>query len=143
MLVRCLYASRATKPMESSILDSILDQSLRKNPSSGITGMLCYTDDVFVQLIEGGRDPVCELFNSIVRDERHFNVRLLAYEEISERRFARWSMGQVNIHNINPALLLKYNESALLDPFVAPGRATLALLEELVASGAIASRIAN
>jgi hypothetical protein len=141
MLVRCLYASRAAKPLVSAVLDSILEQSSVNNPVRGITGLLCYTDDLFVQVIEGGRDPVCELFNSILRDDRHVGVRLLAYEEIGERRFGNWSMGKVDIRDVNPALLLKYSEKAALDPFATSGRATLALLEELVATGAIVGRI--
>lgn len=140
MLVRCLYASRSVEPLSTSVLDTLLAQCLRKNPAQGITGLLCYTDDLFVQLIEGGRDAVCDLYNTIARDGRHRNVRLLAYEEITERRFANWSMGQVNFRDINSALLLKYSEKAVFDPFAAPARATLSLLEELIAIGAVASR---
>ena len=138
MLVRCLYASRPAKPMTSSLLGSILDQSAKNNPRLGITGMLCFTQDIFVQVIEGGRDEVCELFIAIARDDRHLDVRLLVYEEISERRFGNWTMGRVNIEGINPALLLKYSEKAELDPFRCSGRATMALLEELMATGSIA-----
>ena len=137
MLVRCLYASRATQPLSSAVLDSILEQSSRRNPAHGLTGMLCFTDDLFVQVIEGGRDEVCEVFNAIVRDPRHRQVRLLAFEEITERRFGNWTMGQVNIRNVNPSLLLKYSEKAELNPFTCPGRVTMALLDELVATGSI------
>jgi hypothetical protein len=140
MLVRCLYASRPVKPAPPDLLDRILDQSRRNNPARGITGLLCYTSDVFVQVIEGGRNEVCDLYNAIVRDERHTQVRLLAYEEIGERRFPGWSMGQVNVETVNRALLLKYSEKPVLDPFVSPGQATMALLTELVASGSILTR---
>jgi hypothetical protein len=137
MLVRCLYASRAAKPLSPHALDVILKQCLKNNPSSGITGLLCFADDIFVQVIEGARDQVCELFNTIVRDDRHLDVRLLAFEEISERRFGNWTMGQVNIDNVNPGLLLKYSEKAELNPFTCSAGATMALLDELVATGAI------
>ncbi len=141
MLVRCLYASRPVKPAASSDqLDRILEQSRRNNPQRGITGLLCYTSDVFVQVLEGGRNEVCELFNAIVRDERHTHIRLLSYEEIGERRFPGWSMGQVNVETINRALLLKYSETPILDPFASSGQATMALLTELVASGSILTR---
>ena len=140
MLVRCLYASRAAGPLSADVLDSILEQSCRNNPTLGITGILCFTDDVFVQVIEGGRDEICEVFNAIVRDDRHLQVRLLSYEEISERRFGNWTMGQVNIEKISPAMLLKYSEKAELNPFNCSGRITLALLDDLVASGAIVGR---
>ena len=62
---------------------------------------------------------------------------LLAYEEISERRFAGWSMGQVNMACLNPALLLKYSETATLDPYAVSGQVSLALFEELVATAAV------
>ncbi len=140
MLVRCLYASRPAKPVQADFLDKILEQSRRNNPPRGITGLLCFTSDVFVQVIEGGRDEVCELFNAIVCDSRHTGVRLLSYEEIAERRFPGWTMGQVNVDTVNRALLLKYSEKAALDPFGSPGQATMALLVELVASGAILTR---
>ena len=97
MLVRCLYASRAAAPLTPAVMDSILEQSRRNNQKSGITGMLCMSDDVFIQVLEGGRDAVCELYSNIVKDTRHTQVRLLVYEEITERRFGHWTMGHVNI----------------------------------------------
>ena len=74
------------------------------------------------------------------RDDRHQQVRLLTFDEISERRFGNWTMGRVNLATVNPALLLKYSEKAELNPFTCSGRATMALLDELVATGAISSR---
>ena len=110
------------------------------NPAHGITGLLCVSGDVFIQVLEGGRDEVCDLFNTIVRDSRHENVRLLAYEEIRQRKFGGWTMGQVDLAKINPGLLLKYHEKATLDPFICSGHATLALLDELIATASITSR---
>ena len=140
MLVRCLYASRGAKLLTAGVLDQILDQSRAKNPGRGITGLLCYRDDIFVQVIEGGRDAVAELFNTIVCDDRHKDVCLLAFDEIGERRFSNWTMGRINIESINPALLLKYSEKAELNPYTCSGQATMALLLELAASGAITRR---
>ena len=137
MLVRCLYASRPIEPLSGPFLDSILQQSRKNNPALGITGLLCVSKDLFIQVIEGGRDEVCDLFNAIVRDERHQHVRLLIYEEISERQFGNWTMAQVNINKLNPATLLKYFKRAELDPFSGSGKATMALLSELVAMGAV------
>lgn len=140
MLVRCLYASRASFDSSSVMLDEILAQSRRNNPAQGITGMLCVSGNVFIQVLEGGRDEVCELYNAIVRDQRHTNVRLLAFDEISQRQFGNWTMGQVNLSKVNPSVLLKYFKRAELDPFNASGSATLSLLGELVASASIIGR---
>lgn len=137
MLVRCLYASRPLEPLSGAFVESILEQSRKNNPAIGITGLLCVSKDLFIQVIEGGRDEVCDLFNAIVRDDRHQQVRLLIYEEISERQFGNWTMAQVNVSKLNPAMLLKYFKRAELDPFSSSGRATLALLSDLIATGAI------
>jgi hypothetical protein len=122
------------------MVEDILDRSRHNNPSHGITGILCYSGDVFIQVLEGGRDEVCELYNTIARDRRHQEVRILSYEEIRERRFGAWTMGQVNLAKVNPALLLKYGERAELDPFSCSGAATLSLLDELIATAQVASR---
>ncbi|MCF8507954.1 MAG: BLUF domain-containing protein [Hyphomonadaceae bacterium] len=140
MLVRCLYASRAAAGTSAAILDDILVQSRRNNPANGITGMLCVSNNVFIQVLEGGRDEVCDLYHAIVRDTRHEQLRLLAYEEITERRFGGWTMGQVNLAKVNPSQLLKYFKRAELDPFDASGSATLSLLSELVASASLIGR---
>ena len=140
MLVRCLYASRPTPPFSAAVLDQILEQSRANNPHRGVTGMLCVADNLFLQVLEGGRDAVSEVFNAIVRDERHGHLRLLVFEEIGQRRFGSWTMGQVNIDRLNPALLLKYFQRAELNPFECSGQASLSLLAELVDSGSIAMR---
>jgi len=140
MLVRLLYASRAAAPLTTPVVESILAQSRAHNPKLGITGILCYSNDLFMQLLEGGRDEVCELYNTIVRDERHRDVRILIYEEISERRFGNWTMGHVDIATINPSLLLKYAERPVLNPFNCSGQASMALLEELVATASVIGR---
>jgi hypothetical protein len=128
MLVRLLYASRPATPLSTIVLDSILEQSRANNPPLGITGILCFNDDLFIQVLEGGRDEVCDTYNKIVRDE------------IAERRFGGWTMGQVNIAKINPSLLLKYSEKAALNPFTCSGRASMALLDELIATASVVSR---
>ena len=62
---------------------------------------------------------------------------LLHYEEISERRFGGWTMGQVNVTKINTSILLKYSEKPELDPYSVSGKVSLALLEDLMATAAI------
>jgi hypothetical protein len=140
MLVRLLYASRLAPDTQATVVEDILVASRRKNPDLGITGVLCSGGNVFMQVLEGGRGPVNALYNRIARDERHVEVVLLHYEEISERRFGGWTMGQVNLTKINPSTLLKYLEKPELDPFCVPGRASLALLEELIATAQIIGR---
>ena len=138
MLVRLVYASRATGGVDAELVGAILKQSKANNPAGGITGVLCVcSQGTFLQVLEGGRDAVNRLYNRIVADPRHRDVVLLAYAEITERRFAGWSMGQVHLSRVNPALVLKYSETAALDPYSVSGAVSLALCEELLSNAAI------
>ena len=139
MLVRLLYVSRAAAELAPEELLTIVRQSKTNNPAEGITGVLCYCFDerIFLQVLEGGRSAVNRRYNRIVADARHRDVELLSYEEIGERRFAAWSMGQVDMSCLNTALVLKYSERASLDPYAVSGRASLALFEELMATASI------
>jgi Sensors of blue-light using FAD len=139
MLVRLLYASRAVDTSPDAI-DAILVQSRLANPTCGITGILCYGGGIFLQAIEGGRMPVSELYGHIQKDPRHKDVVLLHYEEVSERRFGGWTMGQVNMSKLNHSILLKYSEKPELDPYSVSGKVSLALLEELMATASIIGR---
>jgi Sensors of blue-light using FAD len=140
MLVRLLYASRAVDPSPESV-ESILAQARQHNLATGITGILCYGGGIFLQAIEGGRMQVSDLFGHIQRDARHKDVALLHFEEIFERRFGGWSMGQVNLTKLNHSLLLKYSEKPELDPYAVSGKVSFALLEDLAATAAICGRV--
>ncbi len=140
MLVRLLYASRALKAIDAATIESVLKQSRMNNPPAGITGTLCVGGDIFMQVLEGGRDAVNTLYNKIVRDARNEHVVMLHYEEISERRFAGWTMGYVNLEKLNQTTLLKYSETAVLDPFSVSGKVSMALFEELILTASVIGR---
>ncbi len=142
MLVRLMYASRAADSVDAEALSTILRKSKENNPRVGVTGVLCFCFNagIFLQVLEGGRNAVSMLYNRISQDPRHREVVLLSYEEIGERSFSGWSMGQVNMGRLNPALLLKYSESATLDPYSVSGKASLALFNELVATASIGAQ---
>ena len=137
MLVRLMYASRAVPTVDQEELLAIVRKSKANNPAAGITGVLCFSEGIFLQALEGGRSAVNKLYNRIASDSRHTDVELLCYEEIGERRFAGWSMGQVNMSRLNPGLLLKYSERATLDPFTVSGQVSMALFHELMATASI------
>jgi len=141
MLVRLLYASRSAFEINEPLIASILERSRKYNLEHGITGILCTSSpgNVFLQLLEGGRAEVNALYGDIVRDPRHRDITLLDYAEIPERRFASWRMGRVNLNRINQGTILRFSESAVLDPFTMSGPTALALLDELTSTAAIAS----
>src|SRR4029078_11824629 len=128
------------------------------NAKAGVTGVLCFCTNarIFLQVLEGGRSAVSALYNRIAQDPRHHDVALLSYEEIGERSFSHWSMGQVNMSRLNPALVLTYSGGTELEPYAlsrtrpeetelhpsaVSGQASLALFNELVATASIGVQV--
>lgn len=133
MLVRLIYASRSTTPITDQVVEDVLAKSRESNPNAGITGVLCVCDgNVFMQLLEGGRDDVNRLYSRVIHDTRHTDVTLLEYSEITERRFTNWRMGRVDLDRINAGMVLKYSEKPRLDPFQVPGRVAIAVLQDIM-----------
>lgn len=143
MLVRLLYASRAVEPISDKLIESILQSSRKNNPQHGISGVLCShsVGNVFLQVLEGGRPAVNQLYGNIVRDRRHQDVTLLHFDEIRQRRFSGWRMGSVDLNRVNLSTILRYSEKPTFDPFTMTGEAAMALLEELIDTAAITSRV--
>ena len=145
MLVRLLYASRATGEIDEGLVKSIIRSSEANNAAHGITGILCSYPEggVFLQVLEGARHEVNTLYANIVADDRHGDVTILRYEEIEERHFSGWRMGRVDLKRINVTTILRYSARPVLDPFTMTGSGALALLEELASMAAIVSRDAS
>ena len=137
MLVRLLYASHAVTEPNSNTINDIMRQSHAHNPVNGITGILCHSAQVYMQVLEGGRDAVNALYAKIVADPRHRDVVLLHYEEINERRYAGWTMGKANLCRINPSTLLRFSDMPGLHPHAMSGKNSLALVDELMASASV------
>jgi hypothetical protein len=69
-----------------------MTESRIKNKELDITGHLLFEDNQFTQCFEGPVENVENLWASIQRDHRHFNVELLFNQIVSERKFKDWSM---------------------------------------------------
>ena len=140
MLVRLLYASRSIGKIECAEIHDIMQQAHAHNPQNGVTGILCYSDKVFMQVLEGGREAINALYAKIMRDKRHSDVVLLHYEEVDERRYAGWTMGQANLARINASTMLRFSDLPVVDPHAMSGKNSLALIDELMATATIVGR---
>jgi hypothetical protein len=100
-LIRIIYASSATTPIELRDLLSLLDAARSHNLSLGVTGLLVYEDGCFLQVIEGRPEAVRSLFAQIAADKRHGNVTKLVEEAIETPIFGDWSMGFVRVARVD------------------------------------------
>ena len=100
-LIHLVYTSLATHPMEYQDFLDLLIQSREKNHRLGVTGMLLYQKETFLQVLEGRKTVVEELFRRIVLDPRHTNVTLLVKHPIDVREYTNWDMKFTNIDKID------------------------------------------
>lgn len=140
MLVRLLYASHAVGKVDCALIQEIMQQSHVHNAQHGITGILCHSDKLYMQVLEGGRDAINALYATILRDARHTDVVLLDYQEICERRYAGWTMGQANLSKVNASTLLRFSTLPEINPYAMSGKNSLALIDELMATATIVGR---
>ncbi|MES2807973.1 MAG: BLUF domain-containing protein [Bacteroidota bacterium] len=88
-----VYISTAVKLLDDEDLRAILISSRRKNTARNISGLLLYTEGVFIQLLEGDKMEVELAYKAIELDRRHKNLILLVNGEHDKRMFPNWSMG--------------------------------------------------
>lgn len=93
MLFRLIYVSRAVRQIRSEDVDNILTVARARNAGLGITGLLLFADDNFIQVLEGDKEAVETVFASIERDSRHRGVTVLVREDAAHRDFPDWAMG--------------------------------------------------
>jgi Sensors of blue-light using FAD len=88
-----LYCSLARDPMDEAQLESLTHAAQRMNRMDHITGMLMHADGVFVQLFEGPRQAVEELWVRLLHDPRHLAVvQLYHRREVESRACKDWGM---------------------------------------------------
>jgi len=87
-----IYLSWATTPFSDSQLQELLAISRTRNARLGVTGILFYGNERFVQVLEGEEAAVRTLYERIRRDPRHGNIQTYVDKPIAERAFAKWGM---------------------------------------------------
>ncbi|MDJ0839466.1 MAG: BLUF domain-containing protein [Acidobacteriota bacterium] len=88
-----LYLSKPNGLLDDGDYIQILLNAHEKNVKYGITGMLLATDAYFMQLLEGPKDKVRQLYKHIAKDKRHFDLFIMDEGEADRRYFSDWAMG--------------------------------------------------
>jgi hypothetical protein len=92
-IFQLLYASGGSGPVTNADIRDILTTSRRNNAALGVTGLLLFADNMFIQVLEGEQQRVSSLADTIRRDPRHRNYMELLTREAPRRAFAQWQMG--------------------------------------------------
>ena len=101
-MFRIIYLSSATKLLSNDELNHLLKKSKLKNKIYNITGLLLYIDGDFLQVIEGKKNDVLNLFELIKNDNRNRSIICVFSEKVEKRQFPDWLMGfsQLTYHDL-------------------------------------------
>lgn len=106
-----LYRSQAHYPLHEAQLNDLLDEARAYNQQHDLTGLLCYGDGFFVQVLEGSEEAVQTLYAKIQHDGRHQHVRTLSQGPGPLRWFADWRMAYVHSTPLEMYWLISYLEA--------------------------------
>ena len=93
MLHRIIYLSSASKDLTNEEVHNLLLLSKINNKKNNISGLLLFIDGNFIQVLEGDKDTINDLFQKIEKDTRHKNVTKVIEDTIESRQFENWDMG--------------------------------------------------
>ena len=90
---RIIYCSQASSDVAPDELIALLELSRRNNERDGLTGMLLYCSQSFLQVLEGDATAIDVTYGRILADDRHINLRLLLDVDVAQPLFPDWTMG--------------------------------------------------
>lgn len=102
------YVSSATNKLSEKELLSLLEKAKVNNERSGITGLLIYIDGNIIQILEGEKDNVYDIYSKISSDHRHTGILKLLEGSLSERNFKEWSMQFKSLSYAETSLITGY-----------------------------------
>ena len=110
MLHQLLYVSVETRPHTQEDILALLKKSREKNTLLGITGILLYYKRHFFQVLEGEKDAIFKLFQTIRKDQRHASVILVYDQPAAERSFKDWTMAFIDLNQIDKSQLEGFSD---------------------------------
>jgi len=133
ILISMTYASRANPNVSAKDFNEILQQAQINNAANGITGMLTFNKDYFLQTIEGPRAQINRLLYSLISDERHHDLQIIDTRELKHREWSKWSMNYASPTEENAAIYLKYSTTIGFNPYLLNAESAHGLMNELSA----------
>ena len=129
---RIIYCSQATHDFSPDELVALLESARVRNEAAGLTGMLLYCSQSFLQMLEGEPEALQTTYDRIRADQRHGKLRLLMDAEVSSPLFPDWSMGFEHIDDEDMADELPGYTPSTVYPLVNP---------DLITNGGVAQTL--
>lgn len=137
VLHQLLYFSKSTikggdREMLAQLRD-IVSSAQRNNACAGITGFLLFDKVWFVQVLEGERANVSDIYGRIAIDRRHSGLHIVNVRDIAQRSFPNWTMGSALRTPDVQEVYLRHGIGGHLDPARIPSTTILDLALDLQA----------
>ena len=91
MLAQLIYVSTRVFCSDDQV-QKIMRTSVAFNKKNDITGVLLFSDDKFLQVLEGESNTIRSLYDKIVLDPRHRKVVMISFQAVCYRSFPNWAM---------------------------------------------------
>lgn len=116
--IRLIYKSEPVGKLSIMEMVGLMDLAAANNQRLGISGLLFFSQQEFVQVLEGPAAEVHTLYGKILKDPRHDNSRLVSLHEITERLFPAWSMKSITLSQLKPELFVKLQLTYQINPAI-------------------------
>lgn len=117
-LVQMVYISRANIPSAANgaevgpEVSRILRKSRINNRAKNIVGALYFGNGYFFQCLEGEENTLMALYETLKKDPRHTDLRIISMTPISTRSFDEWEMKYLPAEQDVNKLLRSFGMSA-------------------------------
>ena len=115
-------------------LVALLELSRGNNERAGLSGMLLYSSQSFLQVLEGEEGPLRATYARILADDRHMNLRMLSNADVPAPMFPDWTMGFEHVDDEELADDLDGFTPATMYPLVNP---------DLITNAGVATTLLN
>ncbi|MCH9672097.1 MAG: BLUF domain-containing protein [Gammaproteobacteria bacterium] len=109
-----IYSSEATSGVGSEQIEALISAARIKNARLGITGVLVYADNLFIQVLEGQRSIVEEMLATVASDARNRDLTVFHRIHDTEQMFTHWKMALVDTHDPATVRMLGHTDTQTL-----------------------------
>lgn len=118
MVKQLIYKSKSLIGSSPYLVEEILLHARRYNVQYQISGLLLFSEHVFLQFLEGSPEDLDRVFTRICNDDRHTNISTLYTGYADMRTYPDWNMlayskEQIFTQGLSEAFVLAKN---LMDP---------------------------
>jgi hypothetical protein len=94
-MYRLFYVSTKADNISEEDADTIAEYASQKNPDRNIVGALCFNGSHFGQVLEGPKEDVFKLLDTIRSDKRHKDMIIISEKPVRFRHFKDFHMKRI------------------------------------------------